>query len=151
MYYIGIDLGTSALKLLLVDAQGQIHKTVSRSYPVCYPQPAWSEQDPQNWWDAFLSGIPELIEGIDPAMIGGIGAGGQMHGLVALDENDRVIRPAILWNDVRTTKECQEIMATFGDQLLAITKNVALEGFTLPKIRWEELDVGGTVAFSAQI
>ena len=98
-YYIGSDLGTSALKLLLVDIEGNVKKEVSRSYPVNFPNPGWSEQSPEGWWNAFVSGVKELVEEIDPHEIVGIGSGGQMHGLVVLDEFDAVIRPAILWND----------------------------------------------------
>ena len=85
-YFIGADLGTSALKRLLVDQNGEIRKTGSRSYSVFFPNPGWSEQNPEDWWDAFVSGIKELIAGIEAKDIAGIGTGGQMHGLVALDE-----------------------------------------------------------------
>ncbi len=102
MYFIGIDLGTSATKLLLMDEQGAIQKIVSRSYPLSMPRPGWSEQDPEAWIDAAFSGIRELTEGVDRREVKGIAAAGQMHGLVALDARDRVLRPAILWNDGRT-------------------------------------------------
>ena len=111
-YVIGADLGTSALKLLLVDETGAIVKTVTREYDVYYPQPGWSQQDPQDWWDALLDGVRELCCDIDKACVTGIGVAGQMHGLVVLDEEDRVIRPAILWNDGRTAKEkCGNIIS----------------------------------------
>ena len=93
--FIGADLGTSALKLLLVDGEGAILNTVMKTYPVSYPKPGHSEQEPLDWWNAFLSGVRELISGFDKSAICGIGIGGQMHGLVALDENDEDIRPAI--------------------------------------------------------
>ena len=97
MYYIGIDLGTSAVKLLLVDGAGKIHRSVTKSYPLLFPQPGWAEQNPADWWKAVQHGILELTEHVDKSEIRGIGCGGQMHGLVVLDENDAVIRPAILW------------------------------------------------------
>ena len=109
MYYIGVDLGTSAVKLLLMDGSGKILSVVSREYPLKFPQPGWSEQDPQDWIRESFDGIRELTAGIDRTQIAGIGCGGQMHGLVALDAEDRVIRPAILWNDGRTEEETGSI------------------------------------------
>lgn len=136
-YFIGADLGTSALKLLLVDVHGEILKTVSRSYSVYYPKPAWSEQNPEDWWNAFLSGVKELVQDINPDEIAGIGVGGQMHGLVVLDENDNVIRPAILWNDGRTDKETDYLNSIIGKQKLSdLTANIAFAGFTAPKLLW---------------
>ncbi|MBQ1476557.1 MAG: carbohydrate kinase, partial [Erysipelotrichaceae bacterium] len=102
MYYIGIDLGTSAVKLLLVNEKGKIENSVSREYPLSFPHPGWSEQEPSDWWKAVKEGLKDLLEGFDKEEVRAIGCGGQMHGLVVLDENDRVIRPAILWNDGRT-------------------------------------------------
>ena len=102
MLYIGIDLGTSACKLLLVDGTGQVQNTVTKEYPLSFPRPGWSEQDPAHWRQAVLEGVPELLTGFDAAQVKGIGCGGQMHGLVALDRTDAVLRPAILWNDGRT-------------------------------------------------
>ena len=137
MFYIGIDLGTSSVKLLLVDGKGKIHKTVSKDYPLFFPHPGWSEQNPEDWWEAVKLGIAELTEGIDKAEIAGIGCGGQMHGLVALDENDKVIRPAILWNDGRTAEEVEYLNNVIGkDKLSALTANIAFAGFTAPKILW---------------
>ena len=97
MLYIGVDLGTSAVKLLLMDAEGQIKKIVSREYPLFFPKPGWSEQQPEDWFTQSMEGIKELTEGCDKAQVAGISFGGQMHGLVALDADDNVIRPAILW------------------------------------------------------
>lgn len=105
MYYIGVDLGTSAVKLLIMDGDGRIEKIVSKEYPLYFPNPGWSEQHPEDWYEAAVAGIRELTAGIDKALIGGISFGGQMHGLVILDEDDQVIRPAILWNDGRTGEE----------------------------------------------
>ena len=107
MYYIGIDLGTSAVKLLLVDEMGGILGEVTKEYPLEFPHPGWSQQAPQDWEKAVLEGVPELLRGVDAGQVAGIGCGGQMHGLVVLDEHDQVIRPAILWNDGRTAKEVE--------------------------------------------
>lgn len=137
MYYIGIDLGTSSIKLLLVDETGQIWHTVTREYPLLFPQPGWSEQEPAHWWQAVREGIPALLQGFDAAKVAGIGAGGQMHGLVALDEADQVIRPAILWNDGRTFREVDYLNDTIGrERLSALTANIAFAGFTAPKLLW---------------
>lgn len=137
MLYIGIDLGTSACKFLLLDHEGKVLNTVSREYPLSFPHPGWSEQDPQDWWDACLSGIPALLQGFEPKEVAGIGTGGQMHGLVALDREDRVLRPAILWNDGRTAKEVDYLNGTVGRQVLsARTGNIAFAGFTAPKLLW---------------
>ena len=106
MLYIGIDLGTSAVKLLLMDSQGNICNIVSREYPLYFPHPGWSEQNPQDWYEQTMEGIRELLKDADKNQVAGISFGGQMHGLVILDEKDQVIRPAILWNDGRTTEEC---------------------------------------------
>ena len=136
-YYIGADLGTSSLKLLLVDSCGKIVNTATRSYPVQYPHPAWSEQNPEDWWEAFLSGVKELTNEIDSSQIKGIGVGGQMHGLVVLDKDDKVIRPAILWNDGRTDKETAYLNEVIGKEKLSeLTANIAFAGFTAPKILW---------------
>ena len=136
-YFIGADLGTSALKLLLVDIEGNIVNEVSQTYPVCFPNPGWSEQNPEDWWNAFVSGVKQLIVGLDAENICGIGAGGQMHGLVALDQYDQVIRPAILWNDGRTERETNYLNTVIGkDKLSNLTANIAFAGFTAPKILW---------------
>ena len=137
MLYIGIDLGTSATKLLLMDEKGTIHNTVSREYPLEFPQPGWSQQAPQDWWKAVTEGMPELLAGADAAQVAGIGVAGQMHGLVVLDESDKVIRPAILWNDGRTAKQVDYLNGVIGkDKLSALTANIAFAGFTAPKILW---------------
>ena len=136
-YVIGIDLGTSAVKLLLVDAAGKICSTVSRDYPLFFPHPGWSEQNPEDWWTAVQDGLKELTAGIDVNDVAGIGCGGQMHGLVILDGNDNVIRPAILWNDGRTYKEVEYLNGVIGKQKLSdLTANIAFAGFTAPKILW---------------
>lgn len=137
MLYIGIDLGTSSVKLLLVDGEGAIVRSVSRSYPLRFPQPGWAEQDPEDWWRETLAGLCELTDGCDKSQIAGIGAGGQMHGLVVLDEEDRVIRPAILWNDGRTGEEVDFLNGQIGrGRLSELTANIAFAGFTAPKLLW---------------
>lgn len=123
--YIGIDLGTSAAKLLLMDGSGQIQNTVTKEYPLEFPQPGWSQQNPEDWRKAVLEGIPELLSGFEGAEVAGIGCGGQMHGLVVLDEKDNVIRPAILWNDGRTAKQVDYLNNEIGkDELSAWTANI---------------------------
>ena len=136
-YYIGVDLGTSAVKLLLMDQEGQVVNIVSREYPLSFPHPGWSEQNPEDWWEQSKEGIKELISKIDATEVAGISFGGQMHGLVILDENDQVIRPAILWNDGRTTKETDYLNQVIGKEKLSeYTANIAFAGFTAPKILW---------------
>ncbi len=137
MFYIGIDLGTSAVKLLLVGEDGAVLRTVSKAYPLSFPHPGWSEQNPSDWWDACVAGIRELLCGFDASAVAGIGLGGQMHGLVALDQDDRVLRPAILWNDGRTAEQVDYLNNVIGrDVLSARTANIAFAGFTAPKLLW---------------
>ena len=137
MLYIGIDLGTSAVKLLLIDEVGTIKNIVSKEYPLSFPNSGWSEQNPQHWYEQSIAGIKELIEAFDKNQIGGISFGGQMHGLVVLDENDEIIRPAIIWNDGRTVKETEYLNNVIGkDKLSEYTANIAFAGFTAPKILW---------------
>ena len=131
----GIDVGTSATKGLAISDAGEVLATEEAPYPLSTPRPGWSEQDPEDWWRATEAVLATLERKAGaPA---GIGLSGQMHGLVALDENDDVIRPAILWNDQRTQAECDEIEETIGlDRLIELTGNRALTGFTAPKILW---------------
>ena len=137
MLYIGIDLGTSACKLLLVDEDGAVVNEVTKEYPLSFPRPGWSQQNPEDWKRAVLEGIPELLTCFDAGQVAGIGAGGQMHGLVALDGHDNVIRPAILWNDGRTAKEVDYLNETVGrEKLSQYTANIAFAGFTAPKLLW---------------
>lgn len=137
MLYIGIDLGTSAVKLLLMDEKGQIKNIVSREYPICFPHPGWSEQNPQDWYEQTMAGLKELLEGAEKDQLAGISFGGQMHGLVILDKEDRVIRPAILWNDGRTYEECDYLNNEIGkEKLSAYTANISFTGFTAPKLLW---------------
>lgn len=137
MLYIGIDLGTSSVKLLLVDEKGNILKTAVREYPLIFPRDGWSEQEPSEWWKGTLSALEEITLDTDKSLIKGIGVAGQMHGLVVLDENDEVIRPAILWNDGRTEKEVEYLNNIIGkDKLSEYTANIAFAGFTAPKLLW---------------
>ena len=137
MLYIGIDLGTSAVKMLLMDAKGKIEKVVSKEYRLYFPHPGWSEQKPEDWWDAVLEGMKELTADCDKSQVAGISFGGQMHGLVVLDDQDKVIRPAILWNDGRTGKETEYLNTVIGKERLSqYTANIAFAGFTAPKILW---------------
>jgi xylulokinase len=138
-YVIGIDLGTSAVKVLLVNDEGKVCNEVSRSYPLIQEKSGYSEQEPHEWVDKTVDALKELVEQFDGIVsdIEGISFSGQMHGLVLLDEENNVLRNAILWNDTRTTEQCQQIYEMAGEaRLLNITKNQALEGFTLPKLLW---------------
>ncbi len=137
MLYIGVDLGTSAVKLLLMNEKGGIENIVSKEYPLEFPHPGWSQQKPEDWWEQTVAGLKELTANADKSKIAGISFGGQMHGLVVLDKDDNVIRPAILWNDGRTTKETDYLNNVIGkDKLSEYTANIAFAGFTAPKILW---------------
>ena len=137
MLYIGVDLGTSAVKLLLMNENGRIEKIVSKEYPLEFPYPGWSQQNPEDWWKQTVEGLKELTASAEKDKIAGISFGGQMHGLVVLDKDDNVIRPAILWNDGRTTKETEYLNNVIGkDKLSQYTANIAFAGFTAPKILW---------------
>ena len=137
MYYIGIDLGTSAVKLLLMEGNGKIVRVTSREYPLYFPHPGWSQQNPEDWYKQSMDGLCELLDGIDKSQVAGISFGGQMHGLVVLDENDQVIRPAILWNDGRTFRENDYLNQVIGKEKLSeYTANISFTGFTAPKILW---------------
>lgn len=137
MLFIGADLGTSAVKLLLMDEKGKIHKIVSKEYELQFPHPGWSEQRPEDWLAQTIEGILELTKDCDKSQIAGISFGGQMHGLVVLDEKDQVIRPAILWNDGRTQEQTKYLNEDIGkEQLSKYTANIAFTGFTAPKILW---------------
>ncbi len=137
MYYIGVDLGTSSVKLLLMDEKGEIQNIVSKEYPLYFPKTGWSEQKPEDWWSRTKEGIRELVSVVDAGKVAGISFGGQMHGLVILDKEDRVLRPAILWNDGRTQAECDYLNKEIGrEKISAYTANMALTGFTAPKLLW---------------
>lgn len=135
--YIGVDLGTSSIKTLLMDEQGNVLKIAIAEYPVYYPQIGWAEQNPADWYAAFIRAVQELLVDQDNSAVAGISFSGQMHGMVILDEHDEVIRPAILWNDSRALAECDYLNETIGqDKISAYTGNMALVGFTAPKILW---------------
>ncbi len=135
--YIGIDLGTSSVKLLLVTADGKIINSVTQTYKVHYPRDGWSEQNPEDWYSGVIGGIMRLLVGHDKSAVKGVGVGGQMHGLVVLDKNDTVIRPCILWNDGRTEKQTEYLNEVIGRKVLSVrTANIAFAGFTAPKILW---------------
>lgn len=137
MIYIGVDLGTSAVKLLRMDSEGHIQKVVSKEYPLSFPHPGWSEQEPEDWYRQTMAGLKELLEDADRSQVAGISFGGQMHGLVILDSDDRVIRPAILWNDGRTAEETEYLNTVVGKEKLSqYTANIAFAGFTAPKLLW---------------
>ena len=139
MYFLGIDSSTTATKALLMDSAGQVLAAAATEYPFETPRPLWSEQHPDLWWDGAQKSICAVMQrsGVDPAQIGGVGLTGQMHGLVLLDAAGEVLRPAILWNDQRTQAQCDEIHRRIGkEKFIQITGNVALTGFTAPKILW---------------
>lgn len=137
MLYIGVDLGTSSVKLLMMDQDGEIKKIISRDYPLYFPHTGWSEQNPEDWFTQSIDGLKELLSDCDKSQVAGISFGGQMHGLVTLDEDDNVIRPAILWNDGRSEAEVDYLNNTIGkDVISSYTANIAFAGFTAPKILW---------------
>ena len=139
MHFLGIDVSTTATKALLIDSAGRVQAVASTPYPFETPRPLWSEQHPDLWWDGAQKSIRAVLEqsGVDPAEIGGVGLTGQMHGLVLLDRAGRVLRPAILWNDQRTAAQCDEIHRRIGRaHFIQVTGNVALTGFTAPKVLW---------------
>ncbi len=137
MYFIGIDIGTSSVKIIVINELGNIVKTKSRAYPIYFPKAKWSEQDPEDWWRETLEGLVEVLDGLDQKKVKSISLSGQMHGLVILDKEDQVIRPAILWNDQRTEGECNYLNEEIGrDKLSKWTGNIALTGFTAPKLLW---------------
>ncbi len=139
MYYLGIDLGTSAVKILAIDENNEIVGDVSKEYPVYFPRDKWAEQDPTDWWDGVKDAIRELVEKLQIPKDGikAMSFSGQMHGLVALDKDNEVLMPAILWCDQRTEAECDDITECFGQERLSdATGNKALTGFTAPKILW---------------
>ncbi len=136
---IGTDIGTSGTKTVLFDLNGNALASDTQEYPLYQPQNGWAEQDPLDWWNAVCKSIKNVIakSGADPKGIKGIGLSGQMHGLVMLDKNDKILRRSIIWCDQRTQKECDEITEIVGkEKLIEITANPALTGFTASKLRW---------------
>lgn len=139
-HYLGIDIGTTATKTLLIDASGRVVAEASAAYPLEQPKPGWTQQDPEDWWRATVKTVREVMtrSGIAPGEVGALGLSGQMHGSVFLDKQDRVLRPALLWNDQRTEAECAEITTRAGGRkaLIRLVANPALTGFQAPKILW---------------
>ncbi|MFW5986342.1 MAG: xylulokinase, partial [Halanaerobiales bacterium] len=139
-YLLGLDIGTSGVKAILISVEGEIITTNTRSYPLSTPEAGWAEQNPEDWWQATRDVIKDALKAsnIDEADLKGISLSGQMHSSVFLDKNMKVIRPAILWSDTRTSKQCQEILDKTGGlkNLINYVSNPALEGFTAPKILW---------------
>jgi len=138
-YLLGIDASTTDTKALLMHVDGQVVAVASSEYAYETPQPLWSEQHPDRWWQGAIESIRQVLarSGVDPADVQGVGLTGQMHGLVLLDAAGGVLRPAILWNDQRTAAECDEIRRRLGrERLIQITGNDALTGFTAPKVLW---------------
>ena len=134
--YVGIDVGTSSVKTLLMDSSGYVVRTSSREYPIIFVKEGWLEQNPRDWYDETIEALKKLVAGYENE-IKAISFSGQMHGLVVLDERDEVIRPAILWCDQRTERECEYLNNDIGrEKLIELTGNIALTGFTLPKILW---------------
>jgi len=149
---LGLDVSTTATKAVLLGDDGRLVGSASAGYPSEAPRAGWSEQDPERWWEAAVTAIREVLDatGTPPEAVDAVGPAGQMHGLVLLDGAGHVLRPAILWNDQRTAAECEEIRAAVGaDDLIRITGNDALTGFTAPKLLWvrrHEPDVWGRAA-----
>ncbi|GAI31170.1 unnamed protein product, partial [marine sediment metagenome] len=138
-YLIGIDVGTTGTKVLLINEDGAVISKAFREYPLHTPQLGWAEQDPEDWWNATVKGVKKVLD--DSELRGGevtaLGLTGQMHGSVFLDKENRVLRPAILWCDQRTAPQCVEITEKIGrDRLIQLTCNPAFTGFTAPKILW---------------
>ncbi len=153
-YFLGIDVSTTATKALLVNSGGQVVAVSATEYPFETPRPLWSEQHPSLWWNGAQKSIRAVLEqsGIDPAQVGGVGLTGQMHGLVLLDEAGEVLRPSILWNDQRTQAQCDEIHARIGrERFIQVTGNVALTGFTAPKILWVKQNEPDVYAKAAHV
>lgn len=137
-YVIGIDLGTSSVKAILVNQKGEVISEASKSYPLIQEKSGYSEQDPEVWVSQTILALAEIVESFkgDPNDIEGISYSGQMHGLVLLDKSNKLLRNAILWNDTRTTSQCERITKEYGEEILEVSKNRVLEGFTLPKLLW---------------
>jgi xylulokinase len=137
MNFIGIDIGTSSVKIIAIDESGKIIKSVTKKYPIYYPKALWTEQNPEDWLSQTLTGLKELLKDIEGDKVQAISMSGQMHGMVILDEEDKVIRPALLWNDQRTEKEALFLNSEIGmDKLSSWTGNIAITGFTAPKLLW---------------
>src|SRR6478735_123593 len=136
-YSLGIDLGTSGVKIVLVTIEGEIVKEVSKIYPIYYPQSGWAEQYPEDWWYSVKEGIKEILTDVESSQVIGIGVSGQMHGLVLIDKQGDPLLPCILWNDQRSYKETEYLNHKIGkNRLIELTGNIAFPGFTAPKVLW---------------
>ena len=136
-YSLGIDLGTSGVKIVLVTIEGEIVKEVSKIYPIYYPQSGWAEQHPEDWWYSVKEGIKEILTDVESSQVIGIGVSGQMHGLVLIDKQGDPLLPCILWNDQRSYKETEYLNHKIGkNRLIELTGNIAFPGFTAPKVLW---------------
>ena len=139
-YLIGLDVGTSGAKCIMIDENGKVIASSTQEYPLSTPRPGWAEQNPADWWDGVVRGLKVILAkaNVPAEDIVGLSYSGQMHGLVALDENNEVIRPAILWCDQRTQKQCDWITEKAGglEKLLTYTNNRMLTGYTGGKILW---------------
>ena len=151
-YLLGIDVGTTGSKALLVGANGVIKASATTEYPMLTPQPLWAEQDPIDWWTATVTSIQRVLgeAGVEAGQVAGVGLTGQMHGLVLLDIHGQVLRHCIMWNDQRTAAQCAAITQKVGaENVLRLTGNPVLPGFTAPKILWvqqHEPDVYARIA-----
>lgn len=134
-YYVGIDLGTSSVKTLLLNGDGEVVSSVTKEYPLYFPHSGWSEQNPEDWYNQTIACLAELFRGIDAKKVRSFSFSGQMHGLVMLDSDDKVIRPALLWNDSRSQTQT-DALNEYKGFLLDNTANIAFAGFTLPKLLW---------------
>ncbi len=150
MLFLGIDISTTASKAVLIDRDGVVVASASSPLQISQPRPLWSEQNPEDWWKSTIRSVRSVLEDVDPGLVAAVGLTGQMHGLVILDQEGNVIRPAILWNDQRTGAQCDAIRERIGhEHLIALTGNDALTGFTAPKLLWvqeEEPDLYARVA-----
>jgi xylulokinase len=137
-YYLGVDVGTTGSKALLVDEKGRVIASHTTEYPLYTPRVGWTEQNPEDWWSATVKSVRAVLEKskVKPEEVEGVGLTGQMHGLVMLDKELKVIRPAILWNDQRTGEEAEYINTKFGERIIEVTGNIAHTGFTAPKLLW---------------
>lgn len=132
--FIGIDLGTSSVKAVCIDASGTVRASASTPLTIQHPQPRWSEQNPEDWWQATLNSVAQLLKEINGQEIAALGLSGQQHGAVLLGKDGKVLRPAILWNDTRCDQECKELEEF--PEFRQITGNPAMPGFTAPKLMW---------------
>src|SRR5947209_14720677 len=139
-YLLGIDIGTSGTKTLVCDEDGTVLATAMAEHPISSPKPGWSEQNPEDWWQATCKATQAVLKKarVKPTDIGGIGLSGQMHGSVFLGDGEKALRPALLWNDQRTGKQCDQITSLAGgrEKLIELVANPALTGFTAPKMLW---------------